>query len=86
MKEFVIVSFRSRTQVLAFQRRLREEDIACSVISTPPAVAQGCGLSLRVEPAQWGQAHAILNEARFTGFAGAYLTSADGSRIIDRWG
>lgn len=86
MNEVLIVSFRSRTLVMAFQRALREKRITGSVISTPAAIAQGCGLSVLVDPVDWGQVRALLKEPRFSGFAGAYLASADGSRIIDKWG
>ena len=46
-ESFGIASFRSRQQVMAFERTLRRLGLSVSVITTPRAVALGCGLSVR---------------------------------------
>ena len=46
-ERFGIASFRSRQQVMAFERTLRRLGLSVSVITTPRAVALGCGLSVR---------------------------------------
>lgn len=46
-ESFAIASFRSRQQVMAFERMLRRLGLSVSVITTPRAVALGCGLSVR---------------------------------------
>lgn len=42
-----IAAFRSRQQVLHFEDALRREGLNVGVITTPRAVAMGCGLSVR---------------------------------------
>jgi len=44
-----IAAFRSRQQVLRFEDVLHREGIPCGVVTTPRAVALGCGLSVRFE-------------------------------------
>ena len=44
-----IAAFRSRQQVLRFEDALHREGISCSVMTTPRAVALGCGLSVRFD-------------------------------------
>ena len=46
-EEFCIAAFRSRQQVMAFERDLRQHGVRASVMITPRAVAMGCGLSVR---------------------------------------
>lgn len=46
---FGIAAFRSRQQVLRLDGALRRAGIASQVISTPKAVALGCGLSVRFD-------------------------------------
>ena len=48
-EEFCIAAFRSRQQVMAFERDLRQHGVRASVMITPRAVAMGCGLSVRIE-------------------------------------
>ena len=42
-----IAAFRSRQQVLRFEDALRREGVQTNVVTTPRAVALGCGLSVR---------------------------------------
>ena len=44
-----IASFRSRQQVLHFEDSLRREGMNVGIVTTPRAVAMGCGLSVRFE-------------------------------------
>ena len=42
-----IAAFRSRQQVLYFEDVLRKNGISAGIVTTPRAVALGCGLSVR---------------------------------------
>ncbi|MBQ8506118.1 MAG: DUF3343 domain-containing protein [Clostridia bacterium] len=42
-----IAAFRSRQQVMHFEDALRREGLNVGVVTTPRAVAMGCGLSVR---------------------------------------
>ena len=44
---FGIVSFRSRQQVMNFERDLRRAGVPASIITTPRSVSVGCGLSVK---------------------------------------
>ena len=46
-ENFCIAAFRSRQQVMAFERAMRLLGASPSVITTPRAVSLGCGLSVR---------------------------------------
>ena len=48
-ENFCIAAFASRLQVMAFEGLLKERGIPATVVTTPRAVALGCGLSVRFE-------------------------------------
>ena len=48
-EQFGVAAFRSRQQVLQFERALRRAGVPAQVITTPRAVAMGCGLSVRFD-------------------------------------
>ncbi|MBQ7866141.1 MAG: DUF3343 domain-containing protein [Clostridia bacterium] len=48
-EQFGIASFRSRQQVMHFERALRRAGVPASIITTPRSVSVGCGLSVRFE-------------------------------------
>ena len=48
MGEFVLASFRSRTQVMYFNRILNGAGIKSEIINTPREIAIGCGLSVKI--------------------------------------
>lgn len=54
---FGIASFRSRQQVMNFERALRQAGVPASIITTPRSVSVGCGLSVSFR----------LNDARDVG-------------------
>ena len=48
-EQFGIAAFRSRQQVMHFERALRRAGVPTSIITTPRSVSVGCGLSVRFE-------------------------------------
>ena len=48
-EQFGIASFRSRQQVMHFERALRRAGVPASIITTPRSVSVGCGLSVRFD-------------------------------------
>ena len=48
-EQFGIAAFRSRQQVMHFERALRRAGVPSSIITTPRSVSVGCGLSVRFE-------------------------------------
>ena len=68
---FGIASFRSRTQVLRLEDALRRAGLPAGVISTPRAVAMGCGLSVRFELSDYPAVISVyrrLNPGALIGF------------------
>ena len=45
-EQFGIAAFRSRQQVMQFERALRRAGVPADIVTTPRAVAVGCGLSV----------------------------------------
>ena len=58
-----IAAFRSRQQVLRFEDVLHREGIPCGVVTTPRAVALGCGLSVRFDIENAQRVKALLRRA-----------------------
>lgn len=75
-----IAAFRSRQQVLRFEDALHREGIACRVVTTPRAVALGCGLSVRfdMENAEW--VRAVLKREKPNNLIGMYRVEYAGTR------
>lgn len=75
-----IAAFRSRQQVLHFEDALHREGIACSVMTTPRAVALGCGLSVRFDMENADRVRAVLRMQNPGNLIGLYRVSYAGGR------
>ncbi|MBQ2953971.1 MAG: DUF3343 domain-containing protein [Clostridia bacterium] len=85
MEKFVIAAFRSRLQVMAFERTLRAAGVKASVVTTPRAVALGCGLSVRFECLDLERVRMLLRGAPMTNLIGLYSVERDSiGRVIVR--
>lgn len=83
-ENFCIAAFRSRQQVMAFERAMRLMGASPTVITTPRAVSLGCGLSVRFPTADLDrarQAYRLMPPGNLVGF---YRVSrgADGRSVI----
>lgn len=81
MDSYAIASFRSRSQVLRFEQMLKKENIKTEIINTPREVAIGCGLSVKLDPADLDRAREIYYRNRPTSFAGFYVVERTGARV-----
>ncbi len=75
-----IAAFRSRQQALQMEERLRAMGIPTEIVSTPRAVAIGCGLSARFPEEDLGRVQAALRTQRPAGLIGLYRVDARGPR------
>ena len=75
-----IAAFRSRQQVLRFEDALRREGIASSVVTTPRAVALGCGLSVRFDIANADLVRRVLRRENPGNLIGLYRVENAGTR------
>lgn len=77
MEKFCIAAFRSRLHVMAFERALRSAGVQASTITTPRAVALGCGLSVRFEMADLERARQALTRGPRGNLIGLYTVERD---------
>lgn len=75
-----IAAFRSRQQVLRFEDALRREGIAAGVVTTPRAVALGCGLSVRFDIENAERVRAVLSRENPGNLIGIYRVELNGAR------
>ena len=85
MEKFMIAAFRSRMQVMAFERTLTSAGLKASVVTTPRAVALGCGLSVRFAPQYLGRARQLCRQLQQGSLIGFYTVMKDQTgRVIVR--
>ena len=77
MEKFMIAAFRSRMYVMAFERALKSSGLRASVVTTPRAVAIGCGLSVRFEVADLDRVRGALNAQLMGNLIGLYSVERD---------
>ena len=77
---FGIAAFRSRQQVLRFEDALHREGIPCGVVTTPRAVALGCGLSVRFDIENAQRVRDVLRRENPGNLIGLYRVEQTGGR------
>lgn len=75
-----IAAFRSRQQVLRFEDALHRAGVACSVMTTPRAVALGCGLSVRFDLEDAERVRAVLRSENPGNLIGLYRVEFSGGK------
>lgn len=78
-ENFCIAAFRSRLQVMAFEEALRARGMKASIVTTPRAVALGCGLSVRFEEADFPRVKALHRALGLGNLIGFYRVMRDAS-------
>ena len=77
-EQFGIAAFRSRQQVMHFESALRRAGVPASIITTPRAVAMGCGLSVRFELHDARDVAAVYHVAKPGNLIGFYRVWRNG--------
>ncbi|MBQ8653919.1 MAG: DUF3343 domain-containing protein [Clostridia bacterium] len=77
-EQFGIAAFRSRQQVMAFEKALQQSGVRARIVSTPRAVAAGCGLSVRFEREDVQAAAEVWRGVRTGNLIGFYEVQRDG--------
>lgn len=75
-----IAAFRSRQQVLRFEDALRRADIPAAIVTTPRAVALGCGLSVRFALENTQRVKDVLKRENIGNLIGLYRVHYTGGR------
>lgn len=68
----MIAVFRSRSQAMDCNSRLRSCGVPCVVINTPKEAKVGCGLSLKLPGNMLPRAKMLIESARYSAFYGYY--------------
>lgn len=77
-EQFGVAAFRSRQQVMMFERSLKRAGVPASVITTPRSISVGCGLSVRFELRDAGDVHDVYLLARPGNLIGFYRVERAG--------
>ena len=78
-EKFCIAAFRSRLQVMAFEEALKARGMKASIVTTPRAVALGCGLSVRFEEGDFSRVKALYQALGLGNLIGFYRVIRDAS-------
>ena len=76
-ENFCIASFSSRLQVMAFEEALKKQGLKASIVTTPRAVALGCGLSVRFEEKEAARVKALYKALGLGNLIGFYRVTRD---------
>lgn len=76
-ENFCIAAFRSRLQVMAFEEALKHRGMKASIVTTPRAVALGCGLSVRFEETDFPHVKALHKALGLGNLIGFYRVKRD---------
>ena len=76
-ENFCIAAFRSRLQVMAFEEALKHKGMQASIVTTPRAVALGCGLSVRFEEKDAPRVKALYKALGLGNLIGFYRVTRD---------
>lgn len=76
-ENFCIAAFRSRLQVMAFEEALKHQGMQVSIVTTPRAVALGCGLSVRFEEKDAPRVKALYQALGLGNLIGFYRVTRD---------
>ena len=76
-ENFCIAAFRSRLQVMAFEEALKQQGMQASIVTTPRAVALGCGLSVRFDEKDAPRVKALYQALGLGNLIGFYRVTRD---------
>ena len=84
-ENFCIAAFRSRLQVMAFEEAMKNHGMKASIVTTPRAVALGCGLSVRFEEKDAARVRALHTALGLGNLIGFYrVERTGGQRTVTR--
>ena len=78
-ENFCIAAFASRLQVMALEELLKSREITASIVTTPRAVALGCGLSVRFDEKDAPRVRALYQASGMGNLIGFYRVTRDRS-------
>ena len=83
---YILAIFRSRSQAVDCNIRLKSFGIAAELINTPKEANIGCGLSIKIPNNVIGMAKAIIKKANYSAFYGYFVIQQTYGRWqLGRW-
>lgn len=76
-ENFCIAAFASRLQVMAFEELLKSRGMTADIVTTPRAVALGCGLSVRFDEKDAPRVKALYQASGLGNLIGFYRVKRD---------
>ena len=84
---YILAIFRSRSQAVDCNIRLKSYRVAAELINTPKEANIGCGLSIKIPHSEIERAKKIILRANYSAFYGFYVIQQTYGRIqLGRWG
>ncbi len=77
--KYLIISFKSRNNVMTFAKLMRKNGLYVSIINTPRSVSISCGLSIRSEFNNLQAVLSLLRKSNLSGLIGVYAITRKGS-------
>ena len=84
---YILAIFRSRSQAVDCNIRLKSRGVASELINTPKEANIGCGLSLTIPHESAPKANMIIRKANYSAFYGFFVMQYTYGRLqLGRWG
>lgn len=81
-ENFGLAAFRSRQQVMYFERDLRRSGVKAAIISTPRSISVGCGLSVRFDLADTQAVREVFRATQPGNLIGFYRGTRDRDGVL----
>lgn len=78
----ILAVFKSRSQAIDCNARLKSYGVPVSLINTPSEANIGCGLSIRIPPASLERAKFIVKNGNYSAFYGFFRLQYNYGRTI----
>ena len=84
---YILAIFRSRSQAVDCNIRLKNFGVAAELINTPKEANIGCGLSIKIPYNQGERAYKIIKKANYSAFYGFFAVQYIYGRMrFVKWG
>ena len=81
----ILAVFRSRSQAMDCNSRLRRGGIPSNLINTPKEANVGCGLSVKFPQSVEMRARALISSGRYSAFYGFMTMNTNYGRTTFKW-
>ena len=81
----ILAVFRSRSQAMDCNTRLRRGGIPSNLINTPKEANVGCGLSVKFPQSAEMRARYIINSGKYSAFYGFMTVNTNYGRTVFKW-